>query len=366
MKKLIRLMVPDLGTEEINSLRKVLNSKYITDGPVTKLFEQKFARYVNAKNAVATTSGTTALELTLRVLKIKNGDEIVVPSFTHPATANCILSVGAKPIFVDIDLKTLNIDSKLLSKVISKKTKAIIAVSQFGNPLDYKPLLRLKKKHSLHLVEDAACSTGSKVNNSIIGSQADLSCFSFHPRKIITTGEGGMLVTNNAILYHEAQKIKNFGLIRKNNKLIQEKWGTNFKLTDIQSSIGIIQLKKIEKIIKNRIKKAKIYHDLFGSFKEIIKPSTQEKTRHTYQTYCILIKRKNQRDKLIQYLKKFNIESQIGTYALHLQPAFSKFFEKDLPNSRFAYENGLAIPLHSKLHQNEQHYIVNKITNFLK
>jgi len=365
MKKLIKLMSPDLGEEEINSFRKVLNSHHLTDGPVTRLFEKKFAKYIKIKFAVATTSGTSALELALRILKIRRGDEIILPSFTHPATGNCILLVGAKPIFVDIDLKTLNIDPELINNAISKKTRAIITVSQFGNPINYKPLLKFKKKHSLFLVEDAACSTGSKIGNMHAGSQADISCFSFHPRKIITTGEGGMLVTNKKSLYEEANKIKNFGLVRRNNNLIQESWGTNLKLTDIQSAIGIIQLNKIEKIIQTRIKKAKIYHDLFSSTQDIIKPSTQEKTRHTYQTYCILIKRKNQRDKLMSHLKKFNIESRIGSYALHLQPAFSQFSGEDLKNSRFAYENGIAIPLHGKLSQNEQQYIVNKIKNFL-
>jgi len=365
MSKLIKLMVPNLGLEEIHSLKKVLNSNYITDGPVTKIFEKKFAKYVNVRYAVATTSGTTALELALRVLKIKNGDEIIVPSFTHPATANSVVSVGATPIFVDIDLNTLNINPKLIPKAISKKTRAIITVSQFGNPLDYSSLLKLKKKYSLFLIEDAACSVGSKIGNNPVGSQADISCFSFHPRKIITTGEGGMLVTNKKSDYESANKIKNFGLVRKNNKLVQESWGTNLKLSDLQSAIGIVQLNKIEKIIKNRIEKAKIYHELFGTFKEIIRPISKIKNRHTFQTYCIIIKRKNQRDKLMHYLKKFNIESQIGSYALHLQPAFSKFSKLNLQNSKYAYENGIAIPLHGKLSQNGQQYIVNKIKNFL-
>jgi len=231
--------------------------------------------------------------------------------------------------------------------------------------VDVKPINELRKKYDFHLIEDAACSVGSKIRTKKVGSQADVTCFSFHPRKIITTGEGGMLVTNDKKLAAKAQITKNFGLIRTRNKFIQKKWGTNLKLTDIQAAMGIIQLSKIEKIIKNRIKKAHYYDRLFESIEEIITPTTRSKTRHTYQTYCILIKRKNQRDKLMSNLHKFNIETNIGSFALHLQPAFSNYTKGKLNNSKNAYENGLAMPLHGKLMVKDQNFVVERIKKFL-
>jgi dTDP-4-amino-4,6-dideoxygalactose transaminase len=358
-------MVPFIDNKELEASNKVLKSRFVTEGAVTRNFEKRFAKYVKAGFAVATTSGATALELSLHILGIGQGDEVIIPSFTHPATGNCILSVGAKPVFADINLETLNIDPQSIKSVISKKTKGVIAVSQFGNPVDIQAILELQKKHGFHLIEDAACSVGSKLGNRMVGTQADLSCFSFHPRKIITTGEGGMIVSNNKRFEKKIRSIKNFGLVKNKNQFIQKTWGTNSKMTDIQASIGLAQLDKVERIIKDRISKAQYYSKLFESIKEITIPFTQKGTRHSYQTYCLLINKKNQRDKLMSYLKKFHIETRIGTYALHLEPAFSKYVIKDLPNSAYAYKNGLAIPLHYELAVEDQEFIVNKIDQFL-
>jgi len=363
---MIKLMVPNIDKSELNLIKNVLNSGFITEGPITGTFEKKFSQYIKTKFAIATTSGTTALELALRVMNISNGDEVLLPSFSHPATGNCILTVRAKPKFVDIDLDTLNLSIKSLQKNITRKTKAVIVVSQFGNPVNMKQILKLKKKYNFHLIEDAACSTGSKIGNEKVGKQADITCFSFHPRKIITTGEGGMMVTNNSLFANKAQIIKNFGLQKINNKLSQIQWGTNLKLTDIQSAMGIVQLSKVEKIIKRRIQLAKNYSNLLESLEDnIILPSTMKGTRHPYQTYCILLKTRNLRDKLQNYLEKSNIETRIGTYALHLQPAFSEFSKTNLQNSEFAYKNGLALPLHHQISFKTQQYVVKQIQKFI-
>jgi len=252
---MIRLMVPELDNTELQSIKKVINSGFVTEGEITSLFEKKFAKYVGARFSIATTSGTTALELALRILKIGKGDEVIIPSFTHPATGNCVLSVGAKPVFADISLDTLNIDPALIQLKISKKTKAVIGVSQFGNPLDVAKIRKLKNKYKFYFVEDAACSIGSIIGNKKIGTQADITCFSLHPRKIITTGQGGMLVTSDKKISEMAKIIKNFGLVKRGDKLVQSYWGTNLKLTDIQAAIGIVQLSKIEKIIKKNYQK---------------------------------------------------------------------------------------------------------------
>ena len=366
LKKNLTIMVPDIGIKEFKRIKQVISSKHVTEGPITKEFESKFSKYIGVKHAIATTSGTSALELALHLLNIKKNDEVILPSFTHPATGNCIVSVGAKPVFVDIELKSFNTNSDFINKAITKKTKAVIIVSQFGNPVDIKPILVLKKKYNFRLVEDAACSLGSKIGKEKVGKQADITCFSFHPRKIITTGEGGMLVTNDDKINEKARSMKNFGLINYKNKLIQRTWGSNLKLTDIQSAMGLEQLNRIEEILKNRIKRALYYHKLFSEFDNIITPATRKGIRQNFQTYCILLKQNAVRDNLIQSLSKKGIESRIGSFALHLQPAYSKIYKYKLPNSTKAYLNGLAIPLHNKLTQDDQEYVANSIMNVLK
>jgi len=359
-------MQPSFGKKEFENVKKVLQSNFVTEGDVTSQFEKNVAKYVGAKHAIATTSGTSALELALRSLKIGKRDEVILPSFTHPATGSSILSTGAKPRFVDIKLDTLNIDNEKIEKKINSKTKAILFVSQFGNPVDIKPILNLQQKYGLSLIEDAACSLGSKIGSKKIGTFADITCFSFHPRKIITTGQGGMLVTNDIKLAQNAKTIKNFGLVNLKNQLIQKFWGTNLKFTDIQAAIGIAQLSKIEAIIKSRIKKANYYSKLFEELsKHILIPSLQKNSRHIFQTYCIVIQKPRLRDKLMSYLTKQKIETRIGSYALHMQPIFSTSKSTSLENSKIAYMNGLAIPLHGKLVNNYQIHVVESIKKFL-
>lgn len=365
MKKL-KLMLPILDNTEIRYVKKVLLSNHVTEGDFTAAFEKKIARYLHVKHAIATTSATTALELVLRVLKIKTGDQVILPSFTHPATANSIVSVGAKPVFVDIDLNSFNLTAEYVCNLINKKTKAVIAVSQFGNPLDIKPILDLRKQYRFSLIEDAACSLGAKIGNQLVGSQADVTCFSFHPRKIITTGEGGMIVTNDQTVTRNVRIMKNFGLIRSKNKLVQKYWGSNLKFTDIQAALGISQMSKIESIIKNRIRQAEYYSSLLAPNEHIIIPQKRPNTRHTYQTYCLIIRKSNLRNKLANYLAKAGIETRIGSFALHLQPFFTSKREIKLPNSEKAYLDGLAIPLHHGLTTADQQFIVAKINEFFQ
>lgn len=365
MKKL-KLMLPVFDSTEIKSVRKVLLSNRITEGDLTTTFEKKLANYLNIKHAIATTSATTALELILRVLKIRSGDQVILPSFTHPATANSIVSIGAKPVFVDVDLDSFNTTAEYISNAINKKTKAVIVVSQFGNPLNIKPILDLQQQYRFSLVEDAACSLGAKIDDKLVGSQADITCFSFHPRKIITTGEGGMIVTNNQTIERKIRTMKNFGLVNSKNGLIQKYWGSNLKFTDIQAALGLSQLSKIESIIKKRIQQAEYYDNLLASNEHIITPKRKSNTRHIYQTYCILIRKTNLRNKLANYLAKYGIETRIGSFALHLQPFFISKRQAKLQNSQKAYNDGLAIPLHYRLTINDQKFIVTKINEFFQ
>lgn len=357
----IRLMKPFVGKEELNKIKEVLDSGFLTEGKYTEEFEKKFAKYVEAKHAIATTSCTTALELCLRALEIGKGDEVIVPDFTYPATAQVVYLVGAKPVLVDVDLRSYNVTARNIKKAINEKTRAIIPVSLFGNPLD-EEVYELKDKYDIYIIEDAACSAGAMLNGKKIGTQADLTCFSFHPRKIITTGEGGMITTNNEELAEKIRALKRFGIVYENGKPVFKYIGTNYKLPNILAAIGLVQLEKIEDIIKDRIKKAKYYMELLSEIDWIIPPEVRPNTRHTFQSFCCYVKN-GKRDELRRKLFEKGIETQIGTYCLHLEPCFKSAGRmEDLNNSKKLYNNLITLPLYYGLLPKYQEIIC----NFLK
>lgn len=364
-RKRIYLMRPALGADELNAVREVFESKFLTEGENTRKFEQAFASYVGVKHALATTSCTRAMELALRVLGVGPGDEVIVPDFTHPATGNVVFIVGAKPVLVDVDRTTYNIDYHALEKAITKKTKAIIPVSLFGNPLDWKPLKELKNKYGFYTIEDAACTAGAEVEGKKVGSQADITCFSLHPRKIITTGEGGMFVTNDDKIAEKAKAYKLFGFTDSTRtKTIYP--GSNYLFNNILGAIGLVQLSKIESIVADRLRAAGNYTKLLSSNKWIQPPQIRKGTRHTFQSYCVYLEKKGIRDKLKQYLLEKNIEAQIGTYALHLQPTYETAVHSSTTNSTLLYQNLLTLPLHAEITPEDQEYVVDSINNFLK
>jgi len=362
----IKLIEPVVGKEEINEIKKVLLSGWLTEGPKTREFEEEIRRYIGVEYAVATTSCTTALELALRTLDIGRGDEVIIPDFTHPASGNVVKLVGARPVLVDVDLFSYNIDPTEMEKAVSSKTKCIMPVSWGGNPLDMDPLIELKEKHGLYIVEDAACSLGAEYKGKKTGALADITCFSFHPRKAITTGEGGMAVTNNSEYAQKMQSLKKFGMQTKNNEITFVQLGTNYKLSDILSAVGVAQIRKLEAIIKKRIQLANHYDKLLSKIESIRPPQKRANTKHIYQTYAAYIEKKHARDRIIQDLRRENVETQIGTYALHLQPFYKR--EKrigKLGNSEKLYTNLLALPMTHKMTQKDQEYVVSLIEESL-
>lgn len=358
MHKRIYLMRPSLDKSEIIGIKKVLDSKFLTEGNVTLEFEKKIAKYVNSKYAIATTSATTALHTAFDVIGVKN-KEVLVSDFTFPATVLAIIQAGGKPILTDVDKNTMNVNRNIIEN-ISKKIEFVCPVALFGNSLE-EDFYKLRKRGT-KIIEDAATNLGTKINGKPAGSLADITCFSFHPRKIITTGEGGMITTNNVLLKNKIKSFKNFG---KNESSFMN-FGTNYKLSDLQSAVGIAQLKKIEKIIKKRRKQAKIYDELLSKINLIQTQEPVKKSRHTYQSYVCKILKPRLRDKLIKKLMQANIETQIGTYALHCLPAFKKLpKEGKLFNSKFLFENSISLPLHDELTMKDQEYIVKKIKEII-
>jgi dTDP-4-amino-4,6-dideoxygalactose transaminase len=365
MKKM-KLIEPVVDEEEIRNVTKVLRSGWLTEGPVTKQFEEEVRQYVGAKHSVATTSCTTALELSLRALGIGPGDEVIVPDFTHPATANIVEWIGAKPVLVDVDLFSYNIDPAEVRKAITKKTKCIIPVSWGGNPLDMKPLNDLKEEHGLAVVEDAACSLGAEFDGKKTGTMADITCFSFHPRKIVTSGEGGMAVTDDRALAEKISSMKNFGMRIEDGKRMFIQLGTNYKLSDVLSAIGLVQMTKIEKMIRRRIELANYYDKLLVGNDLITPPERRENTRHTCQTYSVYVHKERARDKIIEDLRKASIETQIGTYALHMQPSCKEARRVGrLERAEELYMNLLALPLSHFMSSKDQELVISQIEKSL-
>lgn len=352
-------MRPVVGLDEINQIRNVIRSKFLTEGKITQKFEKTIVQYTGAKYAIATTSATTALHSMFECIGIK-GKNVLVPDFTFPATILAIIQAGGKPLLVDVDKYMMNTTREIIEGVLTESIKFVAPVSLFGNPLNI-DFYKLKKR-GIKIIEDGATNLGTKVDNKFVGSLADVTCFSFHPRKIITTGEGGMITTNDKKLEEKIRSFKTFG--KKNGKFVGI--GTNYKLSDIQSAIGLSQMKKIEKIIKKRIDKAKIYDELLSNI-DCIEPQIHaKKSRHTYQSYTCIISKEGLRNKIMKKLVQKNIESQIGTYALHCLPAFKKISRKgNLENSEFLYKNSISLPLHEELTNEDQKYICSIIRHVI-
>ena len=351
MRKRIYLMRPVVGKEEINQIKKVIKSKFLTESEVTHKFELAVAKYVHSKFAIATTSATTALHTAFECMNIK-GKKILVSDFTFPATADAIIQAGGIPILVDVDKETMVVTTEIIENSLTKNIRFISPVSLFGNPLEEK-FYGLKKR-GFKIIEDAATNLGTKIGSKYVGSLAHVTCFSFHPRKIITTGEGGMITTNNRNLAAKLTSFKMFGT----SKSEFVGMGMNYKLSDILSALGLAQIQKLEKIIRKRMKMARIYDELLSKvdFIEVQRPTSG--SRFTRQSYVCYITKANLRNKIIKNLAKRNIEAQIGTYALHCLPPFKKFMKKGkLKNSEFLFKNSISLPLHEELSCNDQEYI---------
>jgi len=363
----IPLTKPYTGKEEIEKIKQVLGSGHLTQGPVVKEFEEQFSKYLGVKHAVATTSCTSALLLTLIALDIKAGDEVILPDFTFPATGNVICNVGAKPILLDVDRSTYNIDVNKIEKAITKKTSAIIGVHLFGHPADMSPLIEIAEKYGLHIIEDAACSLGALYKGKQTGTFGDVGCFSFHPRKILTTGEGGMLVTNNLEIAEKATMIRDHGRRIRDGKSQFIYFGYNFRMSDILAAIGLMQLRKLSDMINRRRKLAGIYNGMLTERDIGIAPPVEASwAKHVFQSYVTYVTDNYgiRRDVCIKKLRdRFGVETQIGTYALHLQPAFKKYSRNavSLNRSRELYERTLTLPLYHELTLEKQRYVIDAL-----
>ena len=365
---IIRLAVPEINSDEIEAATKVLSSGWLIQGEVVRKFEELVAGYVGAKYAIAVNSGTSALHLSLLSLGVTKEDEIITSDFTFPATANVIELVGAKPVLVDINLDTYNIEVTQIEARITKQTKAILPVHLFGQVANMKQIIEIAQRHNLKIIEDAAPALGStyKLDGKVrkAGVSGDLGCFSFHPRKVITTGEGGMITTNDDELASKLRKLRNHGMENREGITDFVLPGYNYRMTEMQAAIGIAQMRKLDSIIARRQQLARLYNSLLKDIPWLKTPKVLNGVRHTYQAYVVLVDSRIDRCRLMHQLAEQGIETAIGTYSLH-QSAYYRskygFSIDDFPNARIAYEQSLALPLYPKMHEGDIQYVAQKL-----
>ena len=350
LRKKIPLTRPYVGNEELETIREVFQSGFLTKGETLKEFERKIEDYLNVRYAVSTSSCTTALHLALASLGIGKGDEVIVADFTFPSTANVVVYQGAKPVLCDIDQKTFNIIPEEIPKLITPKTKALMPVHLFGHSVDMDPIIEIAEENDLHVVWDTACGVGTLYKGKDVGAIGEVSCYSFHPRKILTAGEGGMLVTNDEEIAEKALALRNHGLVMQGGRGVFKYVGYNYRLTDICAAIGIVQLEKVTDLIADRRRVARLYDEMLSELEEISKPFVADYCTHTYQCYVsTVVEPRLSRDEIISKLRKEGIEAQIGTYCLHAQPCYEgiiEFSRENLLNAERAYETSLALPIY--------------------
>lgn len=373
-KREISIAAPYINKRETEAIKRSLLSGWLTQGPCVADFEKKFAKIHGVQHAIATTSCTTALHLALVALGIGPGDEVIVPSFTWIATANTVEYMGARPVFCDINRDTYNISVKGIEALISPRTKAIIPVHLFGLCADMDKIMAICKRHKLNIIEDAACAVGASIHGKRAGSFGDIGCFSFHPRKIVTTGEGGMCTTNDKKLAKILISLRNHGAsVSEEERCSGDKpyimpdfkiLGYNYRMTDLQGAMGLVQLSRLASLVSERQKWAKWYRKELKDLKWLITPSTPEGFRHSYQSFVCYVdedKAPMPRNEIMERLYLKGVDTRAGTMAVHMQDYYARKYDIDpdsFPVSKDCDLHSLAIPLHNRMSLDDYKYVI--------
>jgi len=368
---------PYITEDEINAVIKVLKSGWLSMGYKTLEFENKFAEYIGSKHAVATNSCTSALFLSLKVLGIKKGDEVITTPFTFAATANVIVHCGAKPVFIDIEEETYNINADKIEEKITDKTKAIIVVHYGGQPADMKKIMKIAREYDLKVIEDAAHAVGSEYEKGKkVGSLGNLTCFSFYATKPMTTGEGGIIALNSDDLNEELRILRLHGISRDAWKRYLEKdnWyyevieaGYKFNPTDISSAIGLEQLKKLDWMNERRKEIAEYYNEHLQGL-DIIRPHIDSNVKSSYHLYPIRLINYD-RNKFIKKMAQNGIGTSVHFIPLHLMPFYRKRYgykRGDFPVAEKVFENIVSLPIYPQLTEKQLEFIVKSIKEIIR
>jgi perosamine synthetase len=340
----IRLAWPDVGDEEARAVAEVLESGFLTMGPKVREFEQALERACEVPHAVVVSSGTAALHVAVAALGIGPGDEVIVPAYTFPATANVVALVGARPRLVDVDPATMNLDLVQTAAAVGPRTKAVLAVHLFGRPLDW-DALRDAIPGEVALLEDAAGALGARSKGRACGSLGVLGCLSFHPRKIVTTGEGGAVTTAREELAEACRRMRHHGIEPRGDFEIRAP-GPNYRLADILCAVGTPQVLRLEELLAARARVAAGYAERLAGVVET--PRADAGDVHGWQAYVVQL---DKRDEALRGLREQGIEAQIGTYALHQLAAYGD--QGEFPCADSVFRRALALPFHTRLTESE-------------
>jgi perosamine synthetase len=344
---MIPLTRPCLEFDDLShDLRRIVESGILTSGEYVRGFENDVAEYVGVPHGVATTSATSALHLILAAAEVGPGDEVLVSDFTFPATGNVIAQCGATPVLVDCVASGFQLDLDDAAAKVTARTRALMVVDPFGEPADLARAEALADEHSLLLIEDAACALGAHRDGRACGSWAGAGCFSFHPRKIITTGEGGMITTADDDFADRLRLLRNHGGVRGEVGMTFERHGFNYRLSELQAAIGRAQIRRLDELLAGRRAAAAAYAERLEGFRGLTVPSTAN-AGATFQSFVVMLDDGIGRDGVVARLREAEIETTLGTYAMHAQPAFEGYGYRpgDLPNSWRAQEQSLTLPL---------------------
>jgi perosamine synthetase len=386
-KDFVPVARPHLGPEEVSAAGRAILSGWVTQGPEVAAFEREFAEFVGAPHACAVSSGTTALHLALLAVGVRPGDEVITVSHSYIATANSIRYCGGVPVFVDIDPATFNIDPQKIGPAIGERTRAILCVHQMGMPCDLKPILEVAREHKLPVVEDAACAIGSEIlwQNHVGHDQwekigkphGNVACFSFHPRKLLTTGDGGMLITADAEIDRKFRLWRQHGMSvpdtvrHASRQVVFESYpelGFNYRLTDIQAAIGREQLKRLPEGLSQRRQLAARYRQLLADIPGLILPTEPDWARTNWQSYCLRLPANTKQRRVMQEMLNEGIATRRGIMCAHLEPAYTDPTTwrcaqagckpggscPNLSESERAQSEGVILPLFSQMTEEQQ------------
>ena len=369
LAKKIQLGPPYLTDDELKAVKRVLKSGQLSLGQEVEKFEKEIAKYVGVKYAVATSSGTTALHLSVIASGIKAGDEVITSPFSFVASTNCFLYEKAKPVFVDIDLGSFNIDVNKIEKKISKKTKAILGVDIFGYPAEWEKIIKIAKKHNLKVIDDAAEALGAEYKGKKLGSLGHLTVFAFYPNKQMTTGEGGMVVTNDKQEYELIKGLANQGRGPDMQWLKHPYLGYNYRITEMSAAIGRMQLKKLDSFLASRNQIAEWYKERLSQIAGIslIKANDKNHVRSWF-VYVVRLDKRFNRDEAINELRKLGIPTKAYLPSIHLQPYMRKFgFKKgDFPVCERVSSSTLALPFYTGMKETMVDQVCDKLLKVLK
>jgi perosamine synthetase len=377
-RMMIPITKPFLGEDEARAVTQVLRSGWIVQGPKVAEFERRVAEYVGARHAVATSNCTTALHLALVLCGIGPGDEVIVPSFTFIATANAVCYVGATPVFVDIEPQAYNLDPDGIEAAITPRTKAIMPVHQIGLAADMDRINAIGHRHGLAVIEDAAPALGASYKGRRVGGLGNPTCLSFHPRKVITSAEGGMLLTDDENLANRARILRSHGMSLSDlqrhqaQQVVIEEYhdlGYNYRLSDLHAAVGIEQLKKLDIMLARRSQIAARYNEALADLDSVQLPFSSADRPHSYQSYMICLRPRvsHTREQVMQEMLEAGIATRRGVMASHMEPYYrQRFPEVKLSVTEIAAQSTLLLPIYTTMTETEQEYVSEHLLRILR